>query len=221
MTAVINLINLLPVNPLDGGRVLKALAYSERFKLSLVATLVISVGTAVLGASFGLWLLVFMAFIGVFDLVETFGARKHLTHVLECFLTIGSFGFALALTLILLLGAGDWWWFWVVCLSVANLLLWFGAYWQLKPRSGDKGGQALYASVGLLGYNITQFRFAWYELRRFPKLNINPLADYAILPMRGKVGYAIGFAVLVALHAALIVWLGSVPGAEFGRELVE
>src|SRR3989344_1622854 len=40
--AFINLINLLPINPLDGGRILKSLAYSEKLAASLWITVIVS-----------------------------------------------------------------------------------------------------------------------------------------------------------------------------------
>ncbi|HWV16265.1 MAG TPA: site-2 protease family protein [Cellvibrio sp.] len=68
-SAFLNLLNLFPVYPLDGGRVVKALVFSRRNYLALVLLLVISAACLVLTWKLGLVFLAFFIVLGVFDIV--------------------------------------------------------------------------------------------------------------------------------------------------------
>lgn len=67
ISALLNLFNLLPVHPLDGGRVIKALVFSYRNYWALLILLTLSAGCAVLSAMFGFYFLVFFIVLGVID----------------------------------------------------------------------------------------------------------------------------------------------------------
>lgn len=69
MSALLNLFNLIPVNPLDGGQVVKALLFSSKHRLAIVAALAISALCFVLSIKIGLYFLSFFIVIGVVDLV--------------------------------------------------------------------------------------------------------------------------------------------------------
>ncbi len=68
-SALLNLFNLFPVYPLDGGRVVKALVFSRRNYLALVLLLVISALCLVLTWKTGLVFLSFFIVLGVVDLI--------------------------------------------------------------------------------------------------------------------------------------------------------
>lgn len=68
-SALINLFNLLPVYPLDGGRVVKSLVFSGRKYIALVALLFLSALFAVGAFKFGLALIGFFIILGVLDIV--------------------------------------------------------------------------------------------------------------------------------------------------------
>ena len=68
-SALVNLFNLFPVHPLDGGRVIKALVFSRRNYMALVLLLVISAVCLVLTWKTGLVFLSFFIVLGVVDLV--------------------------------------------------------------------------------------------------------------------------------------------------------
>ncbi len=68
-SALLNLVNLFPVYPLDGGRVVKALVFSRRNNLSLMLLLAISAFCLVLSWQLGLVFLGFFIVIGVVDLI--------------------------------------------------------------------------------------------------------------------------------------------------------
>lgn len=67
ISALLNLFNLLPVHPLDGGRVIKALVFSYRNYWALLILLTLSAACAVLSAMFGFYFLIFFIVLGVID----------------------------------------------------------------------------------------------------------------------------------------------------------
>jgi len=72
--ALLNLFNLLPILPLDGGHVLKSIAFSINSKVGLIVS--------VLGAAlFGLALLGFLLAIGSIEIFFEY-KRRHLSHLL-------------------------------------------------------------------------------------------------------------------------------------------
>lgn len=68
-SALLNLFNLIPVYPLDGGRVVKSLVFSGRNYLALVALLAISAVCFVLAWKMGFYFITFFIVLGVIDIV--------------------------------------------------------------------------------------------------------------------------------------------------------
>ncbi|HSC66195.1 MAG TPA: site-2 protease family protein, partial [Cellvibrio sp.] len=68
-SALLNLFNLIPVYPLDGGRVVKSLVFSGRNYLALVALLVISATCFVFAWKLGFYFITFFIVLGVIDIV--------------------------------------------------------------------------------------------------------------------------------------------------------
>lgn len=68
-SALINLFNLIPVYPLDGGRVVKSLVFSGRNYLALIGLLTISALCFVVAWKLGLYFITFFIVIGVIDIV--------------------------------------------------------------------------------------------------------------------------------------------------------
>ncbi len=68
-SALLNLVNLFPVHPLDGGQVVKALVFSRRNRLAFMALLVLSAICLYAAFHFGLYFLCFFIFIGVADII--------------------------------------------------------------------------------------------------------------------------------------------------------
>jgi len=68
-SALLNLINLFPVYPLDGGQVLKALVFSRRNQLAFVLLLVITAICLYAAWVFGFYFLLFFILIGVVDII--------------------------------------------------------------------------------------------------------------------------------------------------------
>lgn len=68
-SALLNLFNLIPVHPLDGGRVVKSLVFSGRNYLALVALLAISAACFVVAWKLGFYFITFFIVLGVIDIV--------------------------------------------------------------------------------------------------------------------------------------------------------
>jgi Zn-dependent protease len=68
-SALINLFNLLPIHPLDGGRVVKALVFSGRKKIALIFLLTLSALFFVLSFKLGFALIGFFIVLGVVDIL--------------------------------------------------------------------------------------------------------------------------------------------------------
>lgn len=68
-SALLNLFNLIPVYPLDGGRVVKSLVFSGRNYLALVALLAISALCFVGAWKLGFYFITFFIVLGVIDIV--------------------------------------------------------------------------------------------------------------------------------------------------------
>ena len=68
-SALLNLFNLIPVHPLDGGRVVKSLVFSGRNYLALVALLIISATCFVFAWKLGFYFITFFIVLGVIDIV--------------------------------------------------------------------------------------------------------------------------------------------------------
>jgi len=68
-SALLNLFNLIPVHPLDGGRVVKSLVFSGRNYLALVALLAISAACFVFAWKLGFYFITFFIVLGVIDIV--------------------------------------------------------------------------------------------------------------------------------------------------------
>lgn len=79
ISALINIFNLLPVLPLDGGQVVKAMVFSGRSYLPYLGLMIISAAMFALSLQLGLALLGFFVVIGALDLVFSWKEFKHQT----------------------------------------------------------------------------------------------------------------------------------------------
>lgn len=76
VSALINIFNLLPVMPLDGGQVVKSIVFSGRSKWQYIGLLVLSAAAFALSTTLGLSLLSFFIVLGVLDLIFSWGEFK-------------------------------------------------------------------------------------------------------------------------------------------------
>ncbi|QLE33971.1 site-2 protease family protein [Vibrio parahaemolyticus] len=79
--ALLNLFNLLPILPLDGGHVLKSITFSMNTWIGLAGSIVTALLGIALSYSFGLTLLGFLLMMGMLEVVMEWRARHH-SHLL-------------------------------------------------------------------------------------------------------------------------------------------
>ena len=79
--ALLNLFNLLPILPLDGGHVLKSIAFSINSKVGLIACILGAVFGVYISYHFGLALLGFLLAIGSIEILFEY-KRRHLSELL-------------------------------------------------------------------------------------------------------------------------------------------
>lgn len=76
--ALLNLFNLVPINPLDGGRVIKSIAFSLNSNFGILILALGIVGAGYLVYLFEIWILMFVIVIGGIELFfEVMNKRKH------------------------------------------------------------------------------------------------------------------------------------------------
>lgn len=215
----INLVNLFPINPLDGGRMLKSLAYSKRHALAFGITLGVSLITAVFGVAAGFYLLVYIAGVGFFEMAAEFGIKKYIPKLLAtlvrfglgCMIAIGVIWvtkikvtdnyFYVGLTFLIL--------FWIFIVTISVM--------EIKNASEDNGRSKFY-------YPIQVIKDTWTGLQEISKLracDIEQIEDYTIMGRKDKTFYSFLFVTIVAIHVLLIVDLGSIPGADFAHEMMK
>ena len=73
VSALVNIFNLLPIHPLDGGRVVKALVFSGRRRWAFLAFIAASAVFFAVSVMLGLALLTFFIVIGAIDLMFSWG----------------------------------------------------------------------------------------------------------------------------------------------------
>ena len=73
VSALVNIFNLLPIHPLDGGRVVKALVFSGRRRWAFLALIAASAVFFAVSTMLGLALLTFFIVIGAIDLLFSWG----------------------------------------------------------------------------------------------------------------------------------------------------
>ncbi|MGB3751769.1 MAG: site-2 protease family protein [Arcobacteraceae bacterium] len=80
--ALLNLFNLIPINPLDGGRVVKSIAFSLNSNLGILILTLGLLGAAYLVYLFEVWILLFVIVIGGIELFfEIMNRRKLIKNV--------------------------------------------------------------------------------------------------------------------------------------------
>ena len=74
--ALINFLNMLPIQPLDGGRVLNAVAYSLKSRVGFIVTILILTGGVMLSLSLELMLLYILCMFGLMEFFKEYMLRQ-------------------------------------------------------------------------------------------------------------------------------------------------
>lgn len=225
-TAFINLINLFPINPLDGGRILKSLVYSKRQLVSVMIIVIVSLATAFLGALSGFFLLFLMAVVGLWEIAIVFGFQKKVVDFLQSTLrTVVGVGLFVSARIVVLIIVGDpspefgkeistfgkWVW------SIMFIMLLYLLVNDIRELTVEENKHFLRYPLEVLrrwGRGVKQ-------VLRLREVDMQPIEGYARMGSAAKVGYSLGFLILVALHVITILALSTVPGAELAAELLD
>lgn len=87
--AMINLFNLLPINPLDGGRIMKSIAFSVHSFVGLIFLAIGVLAAGIIAYIGGLGLFVFLLLVGCFELAMEYRKRYEVKNM-NTNATIGS-----------------------------------------------------------------------------------------------------------------------------------
>ncbi|MBI2030683.1 site-2 protease family protein [Candidatus Kaiserbacteria bacterium] len=213
VTTFINLLNHFPINPLDGGRILKALVYSQNYARSLLISVCVSVLTCAVGLVAHLELLWYMALVGWYESASEFGIQEHVRKFLRTwsriFVVFAAWMAAHHLWATVHL-QHEWSWVWgplsIVVVGIAALLLWV----DVRQRSG--------------WYPIAVAREAWQglcEVARLRAKDIKPIENYERMNAVQKSFYALSYVALILLHVIVIIVIAKNPAATIGLELLK
>lgn len=217
--AFVNMINLLTILPLDGGRMLKALVYSKRHGLSFLLAFIVSAVTAVLAGAAGFTLFVIMAIMGFGEMFAEFGIANHLKHLMR---TVWRIVLAVCgAVMVAYLVAGEWTWAenWLkisfytlitgLLLVGAGIDVWKDTNSWLQPLF-------LYPVKVLrdLGTGIAEI----FDLRMS---DIKPIEGYEVMSGRGKLWYILVFVSVIVLHVAALLFLSITPEGALMGELLK
>lgn len=221
----VNLINLFPIHPLDGGRILKALAYSKRQVTSLIIIVTISIATAAMSVYAGFFLLLYMAMIGLIDITHEFGIGQHIQVFLRSMIRGG-----MAIVMILI---------------AQELYEAFTAYRMDEVYESatlplpitmlvmftciviiilDIRSATLRKGISVFTYPIVVLADVWEGIKQLLKLrayDVKAIQNYGQMDRNYKVWYASSFVTITLVHVMIIYVMGNMPGAELATELLK
>jgi Zn-dependent protease len=214
----VNLINLLTIMPLDGGRMLKSIVYSENHGRSFVLAFIISIGTAVAAGFAGFFLFTYMAIIGFMEMFCEFGINKRMQHFTVSLWRVAlGFGWFLTGKYLLL----DNWvfsedWLPVIFTTLAFCFITFMAWYDIwKDNNGLVRTLVMYP-VKI----VREFGIGIVELLSLRSSHIQPIDSYEVMGLKAKSFYTLLFIGTIIIHGGVLLYLSITPeGALMGEML--
>lgn len=229
-TAFINMVNLFPIYPLDGGRVLKSLAYTDNAQRSFAIIVAVSAVAALTGTLFGLILIIFMAGIGFAEVSKEFGIFEKIQNVVgtlfrSLFLFLGLLATGVV-TLPRLMTienrpaaqqAAESPEYIVVLLLIALIFIVGIVLYDIYRLTIKQGRWIWYYPVGIL----VSAREAVREIAALKGHHLTDIPQYDRMNNDQKVTYSALYLGLIVLHVLFIYQMGHVEGAEFAVDLLK
>jgi Zn-dependent protease len=232
-TAFINLVNLFPIYPLDGGRILKAIAYTADAQTSFAIIVSVSLVAAAVGSTFGMLLIMLMASVGFFEMAKDFGILDKVRNVLHTFFRALFVFFCLVYT------------------GTIKLPRLVTSTSHTSPATETYSDAyvlvmalfiltALVFMIAIVIYDVYQLtlkrkRSIWTypigvvlsavdavkEVRSLKGHELTAIENYSSMSQSTKTLYAVSYLGLIILHVIGIYLLGQVEGATFAIDLLK
>lgn len=212
----INLFNLVPINPLDGGRIMKSLLYSMRGSLGFFFVLFSLVAAAVAGGYLGLELLILISIIGFFELINDYGLKSTLQKFHATFYR--ALGILLLImfekTLTKAFAAGT---FWLFVLNAAILGGIISAFiYDIIHRA--KIDRVPYYAYPL---RVILDAFAGVaELFRIKPNHLKRMEEFLPMTKKEIIYYVLLYIATIIIMLCLIFYTENIPGAHLAKELL-
>lgn len=212
MMAVINLINLFPINPLDGGRAVKGLLYSFHGSVGFYFGMLSFLTTIILGYSLGMGLLAYIAFLGLLETFSDYGLSKHLKKLT---VTIMRLFFALIVCWLLQFDTSSRYFSYMIWFAVVVLTSTFVI--QLMYQAKDEYKSAAYVPLAIVS-DLFQ------GIKQVFQINPSQLvrADgMETMTKKGVVLYSFAYVATVLIMIGIIWFANKLPGCETAMELLK
>lgn len=223
-TAFINLLNLFPINPLDGGRIIKSILYSLKSSLGLLSVF-LSLGIAVLiSVKFGFFLLAYIALIGAYETLLSYGLLNSLWKLFKTFLRILAAGFfifvwtswndlfATSSILRILVTAFD-----VVLCGVVIIAVIADV---ITAASSEKRPELKTIAAYPVIIILDVLRGV-KELFSLKASDLAPIENYPPMPRKTMLLYTLYYILTAASMACIIAYTSALPGLEGAKELLK
>lgn len=216
MMSVINLINLFPINPLDGGRVVKSLLYSFRGSFGFFFSFFSLAIAAVVSHYTGLYLLAFVAVLGIGEAIGDYGLNEHLASLIKTGLRIlaGSAFIIFSASLIVSVAAGVWWK--IILFSALSLI--FGIIILIDAEKSTAKEK-----LSMIAYPIVIIKDIWRGMVSLFKIrpeHLKRVAQHEKMSKGTILLYSFFYVASLICMIILIMYADSVPGCQLAKEIL-
>lgn len=212
--ALINLFNLFPINPLDGGRIMKGLLYSFRSSVGFSFSILSIFAAMVFGIVTNLHLLTIISLIGFMEVTTDYGLKEHMKELGATLLRI--MGVMLIWLIIGASGGIAWKIFEIFYLAILITAFSYDIY-----RTTIKGKSA-WRRVWTYPWVIIRDSFlSIYNIFTIDHKSLKVIDGYDGMDKKSVTLYSLAYLGVTILMISLI-WLPShIPGCEIAKEMLK